>query len=85
MNNNNDLEEANNEIEKSKETLSNMEDVKHKEDDDELKERDLNKNEKKEEGSGIFTADGEELPKIDGGYDIIEPGGNMGNDDFVSV
>ncbi len=41
--------------------------------------------EKKPKGSGIFTVDGKELPEIEGGYDIINPGGNLADDDFVSV
>jgi hypothetical protein len=85
MDNYKDLEEANKEIEKSKVILHDTEDFKNKEGDDERKEKELSENQEKEQGSGVFTADGEELPKIDGGYDIIEPGGGMGDDDFVSV
>ncbi len=33
----------------------------------------------KKEGSGIFDADGNELPKIDGGYSIHGPGGTLGD------
>jgi hypothetical protein len=36
----------------------------------------------KPEGSGIFTTDGKELPKIDGGYDISGPGGSLGDNEF---
>jgi len=38
--------------------------------------------EKKSKGSGIFTADGKELPEIEGGYDLIGPGGTLGDDEF---
>ena len=38
--------------------------------------------EQKAEGSGIFTTDGEELPKIEGGYDISGPGGTLGDNEF---
>lgn len=39
----------------------------------------------KEEGSGIYTTDGKELPKIDGGYTIVGgPGGTLGENKFVS-
>jgi len=38
--------------------------------------------EKKSTGSGIFTADGKELPEIEGGYDLIGPGGTLGDDEF---
>jgi hypothetical protein len=41
-----------------------------------------NEQEQKPEGSGIFTADGKELPKIPGGYDIVGPGGSLGDNDF---
>lgn len=77
-----DLEEANKEVERSKETLH---DTQHTDDkkDNELKES--NEDETKEEGSGIFTVDGKELPEIDGGYDLIDPGGSLGDDDLVSI
>ena len=42
-----------------------------------------NSQEPKPEGSGIFTTDGKELPKIDGGYDISGPGGTLGDNEFV--
>lgn len=77
MNDNKRLEEANKEVEKSKSILTNN-----------LNDKEGDEKEKKEtdeEGSGIFTADGKELPKIDGGYDIINPGGNLSDDEFVSV
>ena len=80
-----DLEEANKEIERSKVILHDTENS------DDTKGKDLeatNENKEdatEEEGSGIFTADGKELPKIDGGYDIIEPGGTLADDQFVSV
>ena len=38
--------------------------------------------EKKVEGSGIFTTDGKELPKIKGGYDIIGADSGLGDNDF---
>jgi hypothetical protein len=42
-----------------------------------------NKDQQKPEGSGIFTTDGKELPKIDGGYDITGgPGGTLGDNEF---
>ncbi len=34
------------------------------------------------EGSGIFTVDGKELPKIDGGWDIIGADSGLGDNDF---
>lgn len=33
----------------------------------------------KKEGSGIFTVDGKELPKVDGGYTLYNPGGTLGD------
>ena len=38
----------------------------------------------KKEGSGIFTVDGKELPKIEGGYTAYNPGGSLGDNDFKS-
>lgn len=85
MENYKDLEEANKEIERSKVILHDSDDSNIKKDKTTSKEEDQHKTvEGKEEGSGIFTADGEELPKIEGGYDIIEPGGTLGDDEFVS-
>lgn len=40
--------------------------------------------EKKQEGSGIFTTDGKELPKVDGGYTIYNPGGSLGDNRITS-
>ncbi|GEO07633.1 hypothetical protein [Segetibacter aerophilus] len=85
MDNYKDLEEANKEIEKSKVILHDTEDFKNKEEREEFERKELGENQEKEQGSGVFTADGKELPNIEGGYDIIEPGGSMGDDDFVSV
>lgn len=76
--NNKDLEEANKEIESSKSDLQKPINTGREEKGEEEKIE-------KEEGSGIFTVDGKELPKIDGGYDIIEPGGTLGDDEFVSI
>jgi hypothetical protein len=84
MNNYDDLEEANKEVEKSKVILHDTESP----DDKKSKEGegvDEDKNVAKEEGSGIFTADGKELPEIEGGYDIVDPGGSLGDDEFVSI
>jgi hypothetical protein len=77
MDNYKDLEEANKEVERSKAILHSTETS--------GKDEKSGKAENEEkEGSGIFTADGEELPKIEGGYDLIEPGGTLGDDEFVS-
>lgn len=38
---------------------------------------------KKFEGSGIFTVDGKELPKIPGGYDFVGSDSGLGDNDFV--
>lgn len=81
MNNNNDLEEANKEVERSKVILHDTENPDAPK--DEVAGND-NNDEPKEEGSGIFTTDGKELPKIEGGYDIVDPGGSLGDDEFVS-
>jgi hypothetical protein len=81
MDNNKDLEEANKEVERSKTILHDSENSTNKTSD---APADENSDEPKEEGSGIFTADGKELPKIDGGYDIVDPGGTLGDDEFVS-
>jgi hypothetical protein len=80
-----DLEEANKEVERSKVILHDTQDSDNGK--DTVKEEGIeSKNtEKQEEGSGIFTADGKELPKIDGGYDVIDPGGSLGDDDLVSI
>ncbi|MCW3079590.1 hypothetical protein [Segetibacter sp.] len=85
MDNYKNLEEANKEIERSKVILHETEEFKDKKEDSDLNENEKVENEETEEGSGIFTTDGKELPKIEGGYDIIEPGGSLGDDDFVSV
>jgi len=85
MDNYKDLEEANKEVERSKVILhesQNSGDAKPAKAGNGAENRD---DIAKEEGSGIFTADGKELPKIDGGYDFIEPGGSLGDDDFVST
>jgi hypothetical protein len=83
MDNYKDLEEANKEIERSKVILHDSEDSENKST-EKAKETVEDETVAKEEGSGIFTADGKELPKIDGGYDIVDPGGSLGDDDFVS-
>jgi hypothetical protein len=83
MNDYKDLEEANKEVERSKVILHDSEDSTDKKR-QEFEISDKNGSELKEEGSGIFTADGKELPKVDGGYDLIEPGGTLGDDEFVS-
>ncbi len=72
MDNYKDLEEANKEIERSKSILHETESVNDKKD---VEGKEVDGSDTKEEGSGIFTADGKELPKIEGGYDILEPGG----------
>lgn len=85
MENYKNLEEANKEVERSKAILHETEDSTEKKE-KEANERNDDTNEtKKEEGSGIFTADGKELPDIEGGYDLIDPGGNLGDDEFVSI
>jgi hypothetical protein len=84
MDNYKDLEEANKEVERSKVILhdtQNSDDKKSKE----AEQGSEDKNDAKEEGSGIFTADGKELPEIEGGYDLIDPGGSLGDDDLVSI
>lgn len=48
---------------------------------DEIKSGD-EKKEKKPEGSGIFTVDGKELPKIKGGYNLYHGGGTIGENDL---
>jgi hypothetical protein len=83
MNDYKDLEEANKEVERSKVILHDSEDSTDKKRQG-FEISDKNSNELTEEGSGIFTADGKELPKVDGGYDLIEPGGSLGDDEFVS-
>jgi hypothetical protein len=82
-NNFKDLEEANKEIEKSKVTFHNTQNAEDKKD-EEAEGNETVADAKKQVGSGIFTADGEELPEIEGGYDIVDPGGSLGDDDFVS-
>jgi hypothetical protein len=83
MNDYKDLEDANKEVERSKVILHDTENLDYQK----SKEGDVEqKNETTEEdGSGIFTADGKELPKIDGGYDLIDPGGTLGDDELTSV
>ena len=58
-----------------------------KDDEEKKKEHEASKEkddkEKKEfEGSGIFTADGKELPKIPGGYDLVGPDSGLGDNEF---
>jgi hypothetical protein len=77
-------EEANKEIDRSKVNLHNPESQTEREH-KEVIEDSANNDVAEEEGSGLFTPDGKELPKIDGGYDVIEPGGSLGDDGFVSV
>ncbi|MDQ6812278.1 MAG: hypothetical protein M3040_00850 [Bacteroidota bacterium] len=83
-NNFKDLENANKEIEKSKVIFNDTERSVSKKDKDPEEEDENIADEKVKKGSGIFTADGEELPEIEGGYDIVDPGGTLGDDDFVS-
>jgi|GEM_PF-5183323 len=73
MDDNKKLEEANKEIERSKVDFGKKKNNEETED------------KKEEEGSGIFTADGKELPKIEGGYDIINPGTSFTDNEIVSV
>lgn len=75
------LEEANKEVERSEAILQQTENLHNKKEE----AKDIPPTENKEEGSGIFTTDGEELPKIEGGYDIVGPGGSLGNGEFVSI
>jgi len=84
MDNYKDLEEANKEVERSKVILHDAEDSTISKDNKNEETDENKKTEKVEEGSGIFTADGDELPKIEGGYDLIDPGGSLGDDEFVS-
>ena len=81
MDTNKEMEEANKEVEKSKTVFENTENIDSKESEEDKK----NKKITEQGGSGIFTVDGKELPNIEGGYDIINPGGSLGDDDFVSV
>ena len=80
MNNYEDRDKEGNEVDKLKNDAAASNSV--DKESDVAKENEADNNIKK--GSGIFTADGEELPYIEGGYDIIEPGGSLGDDDFVS-
>ena len=84
MGNFKDLEEANKEIEQSKVVFNDNENLTDKKE-DVAQEENTEEKQGEEEGSGLFTSDGKELPKIDGGYDLIEPGGTLGDDQFVSV
>ena len=84
MDNYKDLEEANKEVERSKVIFHDTENVGDKKDNQD-KEATEDKNDTQEEGSGIFTADGEELPNIEGGYDLIDPGGSLGDDELTSI
>ena len=77
MENKKRLEEAMLEVEKSKSILEESENKDKKESSEEK--------ETTETGSGIFTVDGKELPKVEGGYDIINPGSTLSDDGFVSV
>lgn len=81
MDDNKNLEEANKEVEKSKIILHDSENAGKKEN----IENEDKTDEKEVEGSGIFTADGKELPKIEGGYDIINPGSNFNENEIISV
>jgi hypothetical protein len=85
MDNYKDLEEANKEIERSKVKLHDIEKSANNTPEKAAETTKGDDEGLKEEGSGIFTADGKELPKIEGGYDFIEPGGSLGDDDFVST
>lgn len=76
MDDNKRLEEANKEVEKSKSMLGNL---------DDKKDEQTETSQSTEQGSGIFTADGKELPEIEGGYDLIDPGGSLADDDIVST
>ena len=51
-------------------------------DDVENSTNETDKNEKKVEGSGIFTVDGKELPKIEGGYTGYSGGGTLGENEL---
>lgn len=84
MTNNKDLEEANKEVERSKVILHDSQQPNSKKD-QKSEDSSEDKNDTTEEGSGIFTADGKELPNIEGGYDLIDPGGNLGDDELTSV
>ena len=44
---------------------------------------DTNKQEKKPEGSGVFDVDGNELPKIEGGYTYVNGGGSLGDNELA--
>ena len=56
-----------------------MEDEKKIEDESLDIENSADKKEEKKEGSGIFTVDGKELPKVEGGYTLYNPGGTLGD------
>lgn len=83
MNDRQKLEEANKEVERSKAILHQTENADDKKDSQASEGQD--KSEKLDEGSGITTADGKELPDIEGGYDVVDPGGTLGDDEFVSI
>ena len=53
----------------------------NEEEKDEIKSGD-EKKENKPEGSGIFTVDGKELPKVEGGYTFYHGGGTIGENDL---
>ncbi len=44
--------------------------------------KDKIEDENKPEGSGIFTVDGKELPKIDGVYTLYHGGGTIGENNL---
>ena len=62
-------------------------DDKHKDDEEKKKEHEASKEKEDKEkkefiGSGIFTADGKELPAIPGGYDLVGPDSGLGDNEF---
>lgn len=62
-----------------------MEDNQKKDEQDnatELEDSSPKDTEKKPEGSGIFTVDGKELPKVEGGYTLYHGGGTIGENNL---
>ncbi len=59
-------------------------DEKKKDEKKENETTDIDSNNKDKEfvGSGIFTADGKELPAIEGGYDLVDPDSGLGDNEF---
>jgi hypothetical protein len=61
---------------------NNKKDEAQKVNSEEIEKDETNEEEKKPEGSGIFTVDGKELPKIKGGYTLYHGGGSIGENNL---